>query len=141
MEEDEEHDAGMAVVSSGNVALALADVGPEVNGSKRSVIRVQLGDDAGEASRLGTPMPGDVVRVMDFTSLAGPLGKMAADEPLVGKISMPGISNIFGHANKVRRIVWTLVVVAAMSIATIQVSHYHILTYFPRDQKAAYKII
>ena len=96
------------------------------------------GDDEGASGGValvmeGAETPCDGAQALEFAALTSPLAKMASEEPPVAKISMPGISNIFGHANRTRRIVWTLVVVAAISIATIQVSgtgHYPLLHSF-----------
>lgn len=90
------------------------DDGDGAAGSVALMVDVPGGESAAET-------PGDAARTIELAALTGPLAKMA-EEPPVAKISMPGISNIFGHANRVRRIVWTLAVVAAISIATIQVS-------------------
>ncbi len=59
--------------------------------------------------------------MLQMMSLDGPLAKLSKKKPVVSGISIPGISNIFGQAHVSRRIVWTIVVVAAIIIATIQV--------------------
>lgn len=64
--------------------------------------------------------------MLQMISAEGPLAKLSKKKPVMSGISMPGISNIFGSAHLSRRIVWTVVVVTAITVATIQVNSYFI---------------
>lgn len=58
--------------------------------------------------------------MLQMMSVDGPLAELKP-KPALSGISMPGIANIFGEAHLTRRVVWILVIVAAIVIATIQV--------------------
>lgn len=119
MKDEEDDHQERRTIRSGSVTLMVSGIENGLR-SKRPSIHIQPPVSEG-LSRAGSPIAGDMVQMMDLSTLAGPLARMA-EEPIASKISMPGISNIFGRGNKARRIVWTLVVVAAISIATVQVS-------------------
>jgi len=78
-----------------------------------------------EIKKAETAVPGlqeMMQHMMQMTSAAGPLAKLTEVKPTKPVISIPGLSTIFGReAHLSRRIVWTVVVVAAITIATIQV--------------------
>lgn len=73
------------------------------------------------------PVPNlpETMCVLNMMSSDGPLAKLSKDKPLLSGISIPGISNIFGTAHLSRRIVWTVVVITTITIATIQVTKLH----------------
>lgn len=62
--------------------------------------------------------------MLQMMSSEGPLAKLSKKKSVMSGISIPGLSTIFGGGHITRRIVWSVVVVTALLVATIQVSFY-----------------
>lgn len=62
----------------------------------------------------------EMIQLIDLSSVRGPLAQLKEHKPMA-KVSIPGMSTIFGDAPPCRRVVWTLVMIVCLSVATIQV--------------------
>nr|CAG4642364.1 EOG090X02IW [Evadne anonyx] len=75
----------------------------------------------------GAPM-NEMIQLLRLTSMKGPLAQIKKEKKPMAKVSIPGMSTVFGDASPCRRVVWTLVLLVCFSIATIQlkdrVEHY-----------------
>lgn len=68
----------------------------------------------------GAPM-NEMIQLLRLTSMQGPLAQIKKEKKPMAKVSIPGMSTVFGDASPCRRVVWTLVLLVCFSIATIQV--------------------
>ena len=93
-----------------------------VEDDKPPEILVEMEEDVPEVvDPVAMPNLQETMCMLQMMSLDGPLANLSKKKPARPGISIPGISNIFGQAHVSRRIVWTVVVVSAIIIATIQV--------------------
>lgn len=108
-------------ICGGSVALSPSEM-PLIVDS----FQLQQEDETKQVNPSETAVPGlqeMMQHMMQMTSANGPLAKVKSAKPVAG-ISIPGLSTIFGaEAHLSRRIVWTVVVIAAITIATIQVQY------------------
>ena len=74
----------------------------------------------------------EMIQLIRLTSMQGPLAKIKKDGKPMAKVSIPGMSTVFGDASSpCRRVTWTLVLLACLSIATIQVRVFPNRAYNP----------
>ena len=76
----------------------------------------------------GTPL-NEMIQLLQLTSMRGPLARIKKEKKPMAKVSIPGMSTVFGDASPCRRVVWTLLILACFSIATIQVRAHSFLHY------------
>lgn len=70
--------------------------------------------------------------MLQMMSSEGPLAQLAKEKSVMTRISIPGLSTIFGGGNITRRVVWSVVVVTALLVATIQVILTNLFRIDPR---------